>query len=494
MKRSSTVLLSFLLLFFLSACNAQENTVDRQPSAAGQFYPANPTDLENTLTSLFSQARHLENPRNIVAIIVPHAGYAYSGEVAASGFAQIDHEKHYDNVFIIGPSHHIGFDGAAVYTSGDYITPLGKVEVNRALGRDLARREPLFSDRTDAQLQEHSVEVQIPFLQHLLKQHLRIVPIVVGSSSPQTCMRLGKALRPFFTKQNLFVISSDFSHYPSYDDAVLVDRATAGAIVANSPERLLSALRANEERGVPNLETSLCGSSAVLTFLSMSSTADAVFTPVEYRNSGDAASGDKQRVVGYWSIAVALKERTESFVLANDDKRALLRIARQTITEYLAQQGVPSIDASALSPAVQMPCGAFVTLTKHRQLRGCIGRFEATEPLYKIVQEMAVAAATQDSRFEPVQSSELRDIDVEISVLTPMRRIQSIDEFELGKHGIYMKKGGHSGTFLPQVAKETGWSKEEFLGHCAEDKAGIGWSGWKDAELYVYDALVFGEK
>jgi AmmeMemoRadiSam system protein A len=107
---------------------------------------------------------------------------------------------------------------------------------------------------------------------------------------------------------------------------------------------------------------------------------------------------------------------------------------------------------------------------------------------------MAIASSTEDPRFSPVESSEIPELEIEISVLTPMRRISAIDEIELGKHGIYMRKGYRSGTFLPQVATETGWTKEEFLGHCAQDKAGIGWNGWKDAELFVYEALVFGEK
>ena len=134
-----------------------------------------------------------------------------------------------------------------------------------------------------------------------------------------------------------------------------------------------------------------------------------------------------------------------------------------------------------------------MTLNEHHQLRGCIGRFDADEPLFKVVQCMAAASASQDYRFSPVEPSEVKNLQIEISVLTPMRKISSIDQFELGKQGIYMKKGNRAGTFLPQVAQETNWTKEEFLGHCAQDKAGIGWDGWKDAELYVYEALVFGE-
>jgi len=127
-------------------------------------------------------------------------------------------------------------------------------------------------------------------------------------------------------------------------------------------------------------------------------------------------------------------------------------------------------------------------------LRGCIGRFEPDEPLYRVVQEMAIAAATEDYRFPPVTPQELGELDIEISVLTPLRKISSIDEIQLGRHGIYIKKGGRAGTFLPQVATETGWSKEEFLGYCARDKAGLGWNGWKDADIYVYEALVFSEQ
>jgi len=154
---------------------------------------------------------------------------------------------------------------------------------------------------------------------------------------------------------------------------------------------------------------------------------------------------------------------------------------------------LPVVDTASLTAAMKTPCGAFVTLNEHDQLRGCIGRFGAQEPLYRVVQEMAAAAATEDYRFPPVQGRELDKLSIEISVLTPMRRISSIDEIQLGKSGIYIKKGDRAGTFLPQVATETGWNKEEFLGHCAEEKAGIGYDGWKDAEIYVYEAVVFSE-
>jgi AmmeMemoRadiSam system protein A len=196
---------------------------------------------------------------------------------------------------------------------------------------------------------------------------------------------------------------------------------------------------------------------------------------------------------------VRLDKRTDTdvydeFKLDDKDKKDLLLIARKTVVEYVKNHITPEINAKNLSAAIKTNCGAFVTLRKHGDLRGCIGRFDSNEPLYKVVQDMAVASSTQDYRFKPVGPDEIKELEIEISVLTPMRRIDSIDEIELGRHGIYIKKGFRSGTFLPQVADETGWTKEEFLGHCAQDKAGIGWDGWKDAELYIYEALVFSEK
>jgi hypothetical protein len=223
---------------------------------------------------------------------------------------------------------------------------------------------------------------------------------------------------------------------------------------------------------------------------------DLSYHAIQYKNSGDARPANTKSVVGYYAISVARQATPEraSFTLNNKEKATLLALARRTVEAYVTDGSVPAVDQADLSTPLTTPCGAFVTLTKHEALRGCIGRFDAPDPLYRVVQQMAIASATQDSRFNPVEPGELRDLEIEISVLTPMRKIASIEEFQLGKHGIYIRKGMRSGTFLPQVATETGWTREEFLGHCAQDKAGIGWDGWKDADLYVYEALVFSEK
>lgn len=497
MKR--TVLLPLLLsglLCHTASLTAQEHLQDRSPAVAGQFYPRQKDELTATLKDLFSKAVPSKNFRDVVAIIAPHAGYVFSGEVAASAYNQIDPAREYENIFILGPSHHVGFDGASVYSKGNFITPLGTVQVNRKLAARLMKEHAEIVDRDDAHMYEHSIEVQLPFLQYRLKKNFRIVPIAIGSNDPGTCKKIAEALRPFFNIRNLFVVSTDFSHYPSYDDALKVDSVTAAAVLSNSPASLLRTLSANEQRHIPNLATSMCGWACVLTMLDMTQgNPDLSMTPIEYRNSGDSPMGDKDRVVGYYAIEVSLKEKKEKppFNLGDRDKRSLLAIARKTIVEYTAKHRVPMIDTMALSPNARMVCGAFVTLNKHNVLRGCIGRFDASAPLYRVVQEMAIAAATQDHRFPQVEPAEVNELEIEISVLTPMRRISSIDEIKLGRHGIYIRKGSRSGTFLPQVATGTGWSKEEFLGHCAQDKAGIGWDGWKNAEIYVYEAIVFGE-
>jgi AmmeMemoRadiSam system protein A len=170
-----------------------------------------------------------------------------------------------------------------------------------------------------------------------------------------------------------------------------------------------------------------------------------------------------------------------------------LGIARNTLDQYIRLRQTPEINTSGFTPNLFENAGAFVTLNEDGQLRGCIGRFNPNEPLYKVVQDMTISSSTRDYRFTPVTPPEINKIKIEISVLTPMKKIENIKEIELGKHGIYIKKGFQSGTFLPQVADKTGWTVEEFLGHCAQDKANLGWDGWKDAEIFTYEAIIFGE-
>ncbi len=478
---------------FNQGCSSQDSNeplTDRKPAVAGQFYPADPALLKQTLADLFAKAK----PRTmdkVAAVIAPHAGYVFSGIVAASSYNQIDPEREYDNIFVIASSHQVSFMGASIYSIGDYVTPLGKVPVNIGLAKKLIKENPVFTFNPEADHNEHSLEVQIPFLQYHMKKPFRIVPIVIGSQSPLSCKKIADALKPYFTPSNLFVISTDFSHYPSFGDAKTADQATCDAIVSNSPDRLLQFISDYKKKEVPNLVTNLCGWTSVLSLLYMtSSDPSIIMNPVHYMNSGEVKYGDKSQVVGYWSIVATRtgthKKQETGFNFSDQEKVILLGIARKTINQYIRDGRKPEIPTTGFTPNLMMKTGAFVTLKESGALRGCIGRFTSDIPLYQVIQEMAIASSTQDNRFLPVTVKEIDKLEIEISVLSPMKRIFSIDEIVMGKHGIYIKKGWYSGTFLPQVATETGWSREEFLGHCARDKAGIGWDGWKDAELYTY--------
>ena len=304
---------------------------------------------------------------------------------------------------------------------------------------------------------------------------------------------MAEALRPFFTDENLFIISSDFSHYPSYANACAVDARTGKAVESGDVEQFIATIKENAHSGIHNLATSACGESPIITLMLMLDSRYQV-KHIMYQNSGDVDDGDLQRVVGYHAFTILRNHQTQTctdFPLSDDEKRILKDIALQSIRDSIDGKSAARPALNAQSSVLNSKCGAFVSLHKHGHLRGCIGHFGEDVPLHKVVAEMARAAAFEDPRFLPVRREELDDIDIEISVLTPMRRIHSLDEFQLHRHGIYIRKGRRSGTFLPQVADQVNWTKEEFVGHCSQDKAGIGWDGWKDAELYVYEAIVF---
>jgi len=474
-----------------------ENTsmsTDRHPAVAGKFYPADPDKLQEELTDLFASALSKEC-NHVRAILSPHAGYIYSGEVAASAFNQIDAEIRYKRIFLIGSSHYHSFDKAAVYCDGDFVMPYGKETVDTAFGKKLVERFPdIFTADATPHKEEHCLEVQLPFLHYTLKTGYSIVPILIGTSDPAVCKRIASVLKPSLGPDTLFIISSDFSHYPTYSDAKKVDEATKEAILANDPNELLVTLSENAKKHIPNLVTSLCGWASVLTLLYMTAKNNLLeYRPIEYKNSGDVKYlADEDRVVGYWGIALLKKQTGKSdFELTDIEKKTLLNIARKTIEEHCRMNKKYDPDATNFSASLNKKCGVFVSLHKKGKLRGCMGRLVGTIPLYKMVQMMAISAALHDPRFRSVELDELGEIDIEISVLSPLKKIDDIGEIKLGKHGIFMEDGNHTGVFLPQVATETGWNKEEFLGHCAHDKAGMEWDGWKTADLYIFTATVF---
>ena len=498
----------------MTSCKGQtREPVVRPATQADRFYTGNAKELSDEVDSLLALHSHSTVYQNVAAIIVPHAGYYFSGNVAASAYMSLDAKKRYKRIFLLGPSHHEWLDGASVNTEADYYaTPLGQVRVDHETamkltttnytnftnkltttdGTNFTNSDSVFCYRPEAHDREHCLEVQLPFLQRRFKENLPpIVPIVISTNDYHKLKRMAEELKPYFTDENLFVISSDFSHYPAYDDACEVDARTGNAIETGDVEEFIATINANAQRGMKNLATSACGGFAIITLMMMLDENYSV-KHIMYQNSGDIDDHDHSRVVGYHSFAFLRKQPGE-FSISEADKKLLKDIALQSIKDSLDGKRMAEANFSlfTLHSSLNQKCGAFVSLHKHGRLRGCIGHFGEDYPLHEIVAEMARAAAFEDPRFMPVTKDELDDIDIEISVLTLMRRIKSLDEFELHRHGIYIKKGRRSGTFLPQVADEVNWTKEEFVGHCSQDKAGLGWDGWRDAELYVYEAIVF---
>ena len=477
------------IIMMINTCNGQQSEpVVRPATQANRFYTGDARELSEEVDSFLALHRGATIYHHVAAVIVPHAGYYFSGRVAASAYMSVPADQPYKRIFLLGPSHHEWLDGASVNTEADYYaTPLGNVKVDRETARSISDADSVFSYQPKAHDREHCLEVQLPFLQRRLGDVPPIVPIIISTNDFNKLKRIAHVLKPYFTEKNLFVISSDFSHYPSYEDACEVDALTGKAIETGSVEAFIAALEQNARSGKRNLATSACGELAIATLMLMMDGSYEV-KHLMYQNSGDAESHDHSRVVGYHSFAIVRKSDA-GFALSDDEKRLLKEIALTSIKDSLAGKEISH--SSPLTTHLSAKCGAFVSLHKHGRLRGCIGHFGEDIPLHEIVAEMARAAAFEDPRFMPVTADELADIDIEISVLTPMRRIESLDEFELHRHGIYIRKGYRSGTFLPQVADEVNWTKEEFVSHCAQDKAGIGWDGWKDAELYVYEAIVF---
>lgn len=462
----------------------------RPATQANRFYTGDAKELENEVDSLLMRHNSSQVYDNLAALIVPHAGYYFSGNVAASAYMTINTKKRYKRIFLLGPSHHEWLNGASVNTEADYYaTPLGNVKVDHETAIELTKADSIFTYHRSAHAQEHCLEVQLPFLQRRLGDVPPIVPIIISTNDYYKLKRMADVLRLYFTDDNLFIISSDFSHYPSYEDACEVDAQTGKAIKTGNVDEFIAAIEANANSGKRNLATSACGEFAIVTLMLMMDGQYDV-KHLMYQNSGDIDNYDHSRVVGYHSFAILRRENT-GFTLSDDEKETLKGIAFQSIKDSLDGKPIAQPIFNPQFSIFNLKCGAFVSLHKYGRLRGCIGHFGEDYPLHEIVAKMAYAAAFEDPRFMPVTSDELADIDIEISVLTPMRRIRSIDEFQLHRHGIYIKKGFRSGTFLPQVADEVNWTKEEFLGHCAQDKAGIGWDGWRDAELYVYEAIVF---
>jgi MEMO1 family protein len=494
-------------LCFAPACQAQKalDPKVRAPAVAGKFYSDSPSRLKLAIEKFLQDAVPVK-VKSPVAIIVPHAGYIFSGQICADGFKQVSNQK-YDLVVILGTNHTgPGFQKVSLYPGEGFRTPLGTVAIDREVVSALLEADP--ADCTlDISLHEHehSVEVIVPFIQVLFPK-ARIVPAVVGSPAVPMCTRFGQALAKVLkNKRALIVASSDLSHFPDAKDASAVDQKTLETLTKLDPALWQTTIRAQMNRPIAKLDTCACGEAPIMAAMVAAKGLGATQGQViSYANSGDSSvRPDRSRVVGYGAVVFTRGEdekkdgrpspstATPATGLGDADKKALLHFARETISRLLFTDTVPL--ARGFPSHLQKPQGVFVTLKKKGELRGCIGRIIGDDPLCKLVGAMAVQSALNDRRFSPLTADELTDIEIEISVLTPLKTVSGPGDIVVGRDGVLLAKDGHSAVFLPQVAPEQGWNRDEMLAQLCL-KAGLNKGCWKQqAQLSIFQAVAFSE-
>jgi AmmeMemoRadiSam system protein B/AmmeMemoRadiSam system protein A len=488
-----------------TASAAPSPTSVRHAAVAGQFYPYDPAQLTEMIDGWLNATKPPKTAGHVVALIVPHAGYEYSGKVAAQAYRLLK-GKSVSTVVIVGPSHHVRCDGAALCSAQSWETPLGTVPADTELVAALSKREG-FAIFDSAHVPEHCIEVQLPFLQRTLGQ-FKLVGVLMTDFSRENCARIAKGMAQSLRGRSaLLIASSDMSHYPSYDDACKSDHAMLDAIRTLDPDKVLAKDAELMAKQTPGQVCTMCGLGPVAAVMEAAKKLGADRVEVlGYANSGDAMPQGRDRVVGYGAVAMYGKENaimsdksTDKTAKSNEgelnveQQRKLLRLARRTIEEYVRTGKAPQVTES--DPALCQPRGVFVTLKHGEMLRGCIGDLEGREPLYLNVRDKAIASAVNDYRFEPVRPNEVKDLSIEISVLSPMRRVNDPSEIVAGKHGVLVCQGARSGVYLPQVATEQGWTRDQMLTHLCQYKAGLSPDAWRrGAELYCFTAQVFGEK
>lgn len=511
------VVLSSMLLAMNNACRAGTNDADRGPvrhaARAGQFYPADPKVLAEVVDKMLANVRIIAPDGGAVAFMAPHAGYIYSAQTAAHVY-KILAGKPVKNVILIGNSHNFRLSKGAVFVRGSFATPLGEVPVNDTLAMKILSLTPLLEENTDAHAPEHSLEVQLPFLQRVLK-NARIVPILLGSQSMDQCRAIGEGIADAvkalgLEKETVIIESTDAAHYPAYDDAKRVEGAAIKTLEQMDPPALQRTIAALMESKVPNMVCVFCGEESLYATIYAARRLGATAAKIlAHANSGDVKVGDRSRVVGYVAAAffresaragaekeavmqAANKSEDKSFSVSAENQAELLRTARQAIEYYLAAGKRKVFTAAA---ELKIPAAVFVTLTTNGILRGCIGTTEPRMPLIEAVGYFAVAAAVEDRRFPRVTPEELGGIHIEISVLSPMTKVKSADEIKPKVHGVVVRRGWNSGLFLPQVWEHF-TRKEDFLDELCSQKAGLEPGAWKNPEtdLRVFTVFAFEEK
>lgn len=475
----------------------------RKPAVAGLFYPAEPDVLKKQVDLFLEKAEpktFCASDTSIAGIVVPHAGYQFSGETAASAFKSL-HGRTFDRFIFLGVDHRTRFPSVSLWAEGSFETPLGNVPVDKELTDRILGASDIFIANPAQHEQEHSIEVLLPFFIETfgLKPSVFITlggPPENGSLLGEKLLEIIDSLKP--SERVLLIASTDWSHYHDSSTAKTLDERGIELTLAMDQE----ALKAEMISG----GTELCGINAVLALITVMKACSARAVLLD-RSDSSRGSGDSSRVVGYASILFeagrrAISEKIQSGPHSdrnmNEEKpmdfgAEALAAVRKTLEAVLARKSRPAVVFT--DPRFQENRGLFVTLKKRGELRGCIGLVEAIRPLKQGIQDMAVAAALEDPRFPPVTLEELSDISIEVSILSEMIPVNDIEEIQVGRDGLLLRKYPNSGLLLPQVATEWGWDRETFLNQLCL-KAGLmpGSHKASDAKLYRFTAEIFSEK
>lgn len=446
-----------------------------------------------------------------VALIVPHAGHIYSGGCAAQGFRLL-RGSGARRVVLIGPSHRHGFAGAALPAEEAFATPLGEVALDTRAIAMLAEREG-FAIRPEAHAREHCLEIELPFLQRVLDPGFTLVPLVIGRLDHRLLETVAAGIRSLVDDRTILVVSSDFTHFgASFGYQPFRDRIEPR--LRDLDQGAIERIEARDLDGftgyLDRTDATICGAEPIRLLLRALPDRPLEVRTADYYRSGDL-TGDFDSSVSYATIAFFPAETGAAPGPAHLDaaeRHYLLDLARRTIRAIVTDRSLPAEEVPArFGPAspLREHRGVFVTLNVRRtgMLRGCIGSIVGEEPLAAGVVRNAVAAATRDPRFDPVDAREEPGLEIEISVLTPLVRVGGPEEIVVGRHGVLLEKeiapaglGRRSvrrAVFLPQVAPEQGWSREEMLRHLAQ-KAGLGPDDWREGcAFHVFEAQVFGE-
>jgi len=491
------IILIVCALMLPALLTAGQAATVRPAAMAGSWYPGDGAQLGAYVDKLLagtSRATGTQGP--VRALIAPHAGYRYSGEVAGHGYRLVGGQK-FSRVLLLGPSHHAGFHGLSIADVTHYETPLGPIPLDLESIRQL-RTSSLVKSETMAHREEHSLEMQLPLLQRALQPGWQLVPVLVGQLAPEDYRTAAELLRPLLDENTLVIVSSDFTHYgPRFGYLPFPNDKDTADMLEELDMVGLSFILDRDPQGFLDYKNStgitICGYRPIALLLHLLPE-DSRGELVSYATSGKL-TGSYANSVSYLSIVFRAPQKDANLNdppapvdLSDEDMQLLHKLASAAVEMAARPQDVASMQyleqlQDDIPPELEVPTGVFVTLMKSGQLRGCIGSNGAKYPLYQAVISSGIHAASRDSRFTPVQPEELDGMDINVSVMSKPESVDSYRDFVLGEDGVILEKDGHSALFLPEVPLVYNWNREQMLNQLAM-KAGLPEDAWKEGASF----------